>query len=110
MKKTILAFALIAVSALTSCKKEEPISQFDIIVTQTTTASPEIPGYPQTVTSFSEVSCTESEASTAAKRMTSRTTSYSGGITITVDSKGEYQICRGASGHPSPKKPTGSRY
>ncbi len=110
MKKTFLFSSLTIISFMSSCKKEEEISQFDIVTTQTTTASPSIPGYPQTVTSFSEVYCTETEASTTAKRMTSKTTSYSGGVTIIVDTKCTYQICRGPNGHPSPKKPTGSTY
>jgi len=110
MKKRLLFFALAIASLFASCKKEEN-QIFDIITTTVTTGA----GPTQEAISYTEIYCSEKEAESLAKRMTSRTEAWvnvdGGSILVTVDTKARYQMCRGSSGHPQPpKKQGGSRY
>jgi len=104
-KRLLLSIAALALT-LTSCEKEQNFI-FDIVSTTVTNGA----GGEEVVVSFTEIYCTEQEAEEVAKRLTTRSEVWVDDILVTIDTKARYQMCRGASGHPTPpKKQGGSRY
>ncbi|MDD4991717.1 MAG: hypothetical protein PHR83_05720 [Paludibacter sp.] len=56
-------------------------------LTQTTSASPSISGYPKTVVSTTFQSCTTKEAEDVVSKLTTKSITTSGGYTVTIDQK-----------------------
>jgi hypothetical protein len=56
-------------------------------LTQTTSMSPSVSGYPKTVSSTTFQSCTTKEADEVVTRLTSKSVATSGGYKVTIDSK-----------------------
>lgn len=84
MKKLLLLIAIIATITIVGCSKDDK-DCYVFNTTQTTSASPSISGYPQTVTSTTEkCGLTADDALGVKKGIESTSTSTTGGYTITV--------------------------
>lgn len=87
MKKLLLLLAVALLPIFSSCSKDDLTtkSSWTFYLTQVTSISPSMKGYPQTINTTSTSSnLTEAEAEQVVKQLTTSSTSTTAGYTITI--------------------------
>lgn len=83
MKKLIIPLLLLVCFSCT----DNTTFDWAFTLTLTTSISPSVSGYPQTVSSTTFQNCTTKEADDVVSKLTTKSITSSGGYTVTIDQK-----------------------